>query len=264
MEGQGLLAGHQNTSPPSLAGRSLRRVHRQMGRPRPAPGPWRRLDRPTWVAPFLCAPSSDPAVGWEAATVAGFGGPIHSRGLRVRASALTRLPELTGRAAGAPRGPGGLLQVTKPIFLRTRASKVAHESPKCCFQRLFFVVRKKKEKKPSPPSRVTGTARLPRRVGFSLSVSSRARVLAPAFPAPSPRPPPPLPTLPDPQGRWGPAGGAARDPERKGPSLGPNAGGVSLDRRRLGTAAGTGDKVSYQSRFGARRDSSPDRKRGAI
>ena len=64
MEGQGLLAGHQNTSPPSLAGRSLRRVHRPMGRPRPAPGPWRRLDRPTWVAPFLCAPSSDPAVGW--------------------------------------------------------------------------------------------------------------------------------------------------------------------------------------------------------
>lgn len=48
--------------------------------------------------------------------------------------------------------------------------------------------------------------------------------------------------------------GAARDPERKGPSLGPNAGGVSLDRRRLGTTAETGDKVTYQSRFGARAD----------
>ncbi|ELW48011.1 hypothetical protein TREES_T100010171 [Tupaia chinensis] len=38
------------------------------------------------------------------------------------------------------------------------------------------------------------------------------------------------------------AEGAARDLERKGPSLGPNAGGVSLDRRRLGTTVGTGDK----------------------
>ncbi|XDB61731.1 hypothetical protein ABFV05_015347 [Capra hircus] len=52
-----------------------------------------------------------------------------------------------------------------------------------------------------------------------------------------------------PKGRRGLAEGAARDPERKGPSLGPNAGGVSLDRRRLGTTAGTGDKVTYQSRF---------------
>lgn len=41
------------------------------------------------------------------------------------------------------------------------------------------------------------------------------------------------PGLPPPPG----AEGAARDPERKGPSLGPNAGGVSLDRRRLGTTA---------------------------
>lgn len=57
-----------------------------------------------------------------------------------------------------------------------------------------------------------------------------------------------------PSGRRGLAQGAARDPERKGPSLGPNAGGVSLDRRRLGTTAGTGDKVTYQSRFGARAD----------
>ena len=56
------------------------------------------------------------------------------------------------------------------------------------------------------------------------------------------------------KGRRGLAEGAARDPERKGPSLGPNAGGVSLDRRRLGTTAGTGDKVTYQSRFGARAD----------
>lgn len=50
------------------------------------------------------------------------------------------------------------------------------------------------------------------------------------------------------------AEGAARDPERKGPSLGPNAGGVSLDRQRLGTTAGKGDKMTYQSRFGVRAD----------
>lgn len=45
-----------------------------------------------------------------------------------------------------------------------------------------------------------------------------------------------------------------RDPERKGPSLGPNAGGVSLDRQRLGTTAGKRDKMTYQSRFGVRAD----------
>lgn len=50
------------------------------------------------------------------------------------------------------------------------------------------------------------------------------------------------------------AEGAACDPERKGPSLGPNAGGVSLDRQRLGTTAGKGDKMTYQSRFGVRAD----------
>lgn len=74
-------------------------------------------------------------------------------------------------------------------------------------------------------------------------------------PVRSSRPPPLLPTLPDPRrGRQSLVEGAARDPERKGPSLGPNAGGVSLDRRRLGTTAGTGDKVTYQSRFGAHAD----------
>lgn len=50
------------------------------------------------------------------------------------------------------------------------------------------------------------------------------------------------------------AKGATRDPERKGPSLGPNAGGVSLDRQRLGTTAGKRDKMTYQSRFGVRAD----------
>lgn len=68
----------------------------------------------------------------------------------------------------------------------------------------------------------------------------------------APSSPPHPPTLP--QGQQGLAKGAACDPERKGPSLGPNAGGVSLDRRRLGTTAGTGDKVTYQSRFGVRAD----------
>lgn len=64
-------------------------------------------------------------------------------------------------------------------------------------------------------------------------------------PASCPQQPGPL------KGWWGLAEGAVHDPKRKGPSLGPNAGGVSLDRRRLGTTAGTGDKVTYQSRFGA-------------
>lgn len=74
-------------------------------------------------------------------------------------------------------------------------------------------------------------------------------------PAPSSWPPPLLLALQDPQrGAGTERQGAARDPERKGPSLGPNAGGVSLDRRRLGTTAGAGDKVTYQSRFGARAD----------
>lgn len=50
------------------------------------------------------------------------------------------------------------------------------------------------------------------------------------------------------------AKGATRDPKRKGPSLGPNAGGVSLDRQRLGTTAGKRDKMTYQSRFGVRAD----------
>lgn len=65
---------------------------------------------------------------------------------------------------------------------------------------------------------------------------------------------PPSSPSQNPKGRGGLAKGAACDPERKGPSLGPNAGGVSLDRRRLGTTARTGDKVTYQSRFGARAD----------
>lgn len=97
----------------------------------------------------------------------------------------------------------------------------------------------------------------PRRVAFSLLVLSRARVgvLSPRtfIPAPTSSPHPPG----SPKGRLGLAEGAARDPERKGPSLGPNAGGVSLDRRRLGTTAGTGDKVTYQSRFGGARADTP-------
>lgn len=144
--------------------------------------------------------------------------------------------------------------MTKPIFLRTRASKVAHESPKCCSQQLFsWLGKKKTETIPSLSSNRHRKAS-PRRVGFSLSVSSWARVLAPAFRHLHPGPRLFSPPSQTPKGRRGLAEGAARDPERKGPSLGPNAGGVSLDRRRLGTTAGTGDKVTYQSRFGARAD----------
>lgn len=88
-----------------------------------------------------------------------------------------------------------------------------------------------------------------------------ACLLVSSGPVGSPRPPhlhpgPRLspPATRTPKGRWGLAEGAVHDPKRKGPSLGPNAGGVSLDRRRLGTTAGTGDKVTYQSRFGAHAD----------
>ena len=151
--------------------------------------------------------------------MAGFGGPTHSRGLRVRASPLTRLPELTGRAASAPRGPGGLLQVTKPIFLRTRASKVAHESPKCCSQQLFFVVRKKR--KETIPSLASNRHRKAPQTGRLQPVSFvRGPSASPRLPGTFPPAPASSPHPPRPQGAAGSGRGRCARPRAEGPQSG--------------------------------------------
>ena len=152
--------------------------------------------------PALCSPQGDPPEGAAGAGAALPPGALHSRAARSPQAAVRNI---AWRAAGS-RSPVCLLQVSKLIFLRTRASKVAHESPKRCSQQLFSWLEKEKEITPSLASnRHPKTS--PRRVGFSLSVSSWARVLAPAFPGPSPWPPPLLPTLPDPEGAAGPGRG---------------------------------------------------------
>lgn len=198
--------------------------------------------------------------------MARFGGPTDPQGLGVLSSPRTGHPEAGEtslyRSAKGNLAPGRrFLKPWRPSpndkadFPPDAGKQGCPQSRQSTALNNYFLGRKEKKKEtvPSPASDLHPKSS-PRRVDFSLLISSWARVgvLGPRTfilaPASSPHPPGP------PKGRRGLAEGAARDPERKGPSLGPNAGGVSLDRRRLGTTAGTGDKVTYQSRFGARAD----------